>query len=169
VCPTELELRSAHGAFDDSLNAVVWEHMQTTGSTHVITTMGEEGLIAFEPARAVGDDRTGWATRVHGEHVPALGPTPIDTLGCGDALLAAATLALVAGGSLTEAAFIGAAAAAEEAGHVGNVAVTADELCRAVRRFAAPRLAIANAARTDSPAPTDAAARTDTTPAKLVG
>ena len=56
----------------------------------------------------------------------SLAPQAIDPLGCGDALLAAATLALAAGGSLQAAAFLGSIAAAIEVMAVGNVPVTAD-------------------------------------------
>ncbi|XOV76758.1 MAG: hypothetical protein ACFHWZ_07935 [Phycisphaerales bacterium] len=34
--------------YDSSLNSVVWKLMQQTGARQVITTMGDEGLIAFD-------------------------------------------------------------------------------------------------------------------------
>jgi bifunctional ADP-heptose synthase (sugar kinase/adenylyltransferase) len=49
-------------------------------------------------------------------------------LGCGDAVLAAATLTLAAGGSLQAAALIGSIAAAVEVQEVGNVPVTVEQV-----------------------------------------
>jgi bifunctional ADP-heptose synthase (sugar kinase/adenylyltransferase) len=60
--------------------------------------------------------------------VPALSTHAIDPLGCGDALLATASLALAAGGSLQAAAFLGSVAASIEASHVGNHPIDTDEL-----------------------------------------
>jgi bifunctional ADP-heptose synthase (sugar kinase/adenylyltransferase) len=56
----------------------------------------------------------------------------IDPLGCGDALLATASLALASGGSLAAAALLGSLAAAIEVGQVGNVAVTTDSLAQSI-------------------------------------
>ena len=64
--------------------------------------------------------------RLRSEYLPALSDRAVDPLGCGDALLAAATLTLAAGGSLPAAALIGSAAAAVEVEQVGNVPVTAE-------------------------------------------
>ena len=52
----------------------------------------------------------------------------VDLLGCGDALLATATLTLAAGGDLMAAAYIGNAAAAVEASMLGNQPVDAARL-----------------------------------------
>ena len=52
-----------------------------------------------------------WRRRLAAEHIPALVSHAIDPLGCGDALLAAATLTRIAGADLTLAAILGAIAA----------------------------------------------------------
>jgi bifunctional ADP-heptose synthase (sugar kinase/adenylyltransferase) len=60
----------------------------------------------------------------------------VDPLGCGDALLSAATLALAAGGSLHAAAFLGSVAAAVEAGQIGNHPVSLDQLLSGIHQSA---------------------------------
>ena len=141
ICPTEQELRAATNDYEDSLNAVAWKAMQATNIPHAFVTLGAEGLIAFE--RAPGADSTeAWAHRVRAEHLPAFTPHPVDTLGCGDALLAAATLSLVAGSKPLDAAFLGSVAAALEANRLGNDVIGSVELRQNVARILESRLAI---------------------------
>ena len=143
VCPSEDELRDAYRNFGDGLPAVVWAMLNETKTAAAIVTMGPEGLIGFNrlpaPERAPSD---GYATRLRGEHVPALSPHAVDALGCGDALLTAATLSLAAGGTLRAASMLGAIAAAVESRRVGNVPVTATDLRREVQRLHASHVAI---------------------------
>jgi rfaE bifunctional protein nucleotidyltransferase chain/domain len=146
LCPTEVEMRAAVSDYDSSLNSVVWTLMQQTGAAQVITTMGDEGLIAFDRVR--GASGADWSTRVTGEHVPALCAHAVDNLGCGDALLAATTMARIAGAELPEAALLGAVAASIEAGMVGNQAVDAAHLLAAAKRTVTAALAVKPAPKT---------------------
>jgi len=159
LCPSESELREAYGGthMDGALPTVTWQLLADTGSRAAIVTMGAEGLIAFDPlpgAAAVPDDA--FASRLRGQHIPALAPFAIDPLGCGDALIAAATLALAAGGSLLAAAFLGSAAAAIEAQRLGNIPVSATDLRQSIVRIQSAHMAFAPAevvnARTAKPA-----------------
>ncbi|MEC9372710.1 MAG: hypothetical protein VYC34_02665, partial [Planctomycetota bacterium] len=59
----------------------------------------------------------------------------VDALGCGDALLSAATLALSCGAPLTVAALIGSIAASAEAERVGNAPIAASEIRKGVQRL----------------------------------
>jgi len=68
--------------------------------------------------------------------LPALSGHAIDPLGCGDALLAMASLALAAGGSTQAAAFLGSLAAGIEVQRVGNEPITADQLLARLNRSA---------------------------------
>lgn len=143
LCPSEREAREALRCFDESLPAVAWRLMDTTGAKSCLLTMGADGLIAFDPiahAPQIGDDNN--ASRLRGQHIPALSGYPVDPLGCGDALLTTATLALAAGGSLLSAAFLGSLAAACEAQRLGNIPVSASDLRQTLVRIASARLAI---------------------------
>lgn len=142
LCPTEAELRQALHDYDSSLNAVVWKMMQLTGARNIFVTMGSDGLIAFE--RMKNEDK-GWSSRVRGQHVPALAPFAVDSLGCGDAMLSASVLAMACGGSMVDVAFLGSVAAAAEAGRVGNAVVSAADLRAGVKRCQNATLTVATA------------------------
>lgn len=122
LCPTEREVREAQHDFASGLGAVVWQMLATTKARRAIVTLGKQGLVTFD-----GSERP-LPPRLKSEYLPALCPHAIDPLGCGDALLAAATLALSAGGSLQAAALLGSVAAAVEAQELGNVPVTAERI-----------------------------------------
>lgn len=135
VCPSESEVRAALHDHDDGLTAVVWKLLHQTHSTSAIVTLGGEGAITFDrPATGTlaPDD---WDTRLVVEHVPALALHAVDELGCGDALLAAATLTRAAGGSLVDAAVLGSIAAAAEAGRLGNAVIGAADLRQGFARL----------------------------------
>ncbi len=143
LCPSESEAREAFGQFDSGLPTVAYRLLEETRSKAAIITMGAEGLIAFDriPGAAPSDDA--FASRVRGEHIPALAPFAIDALGCGDSLLSAATLALASGGSLVAAAFIGSVAAAVQAQRIGNIPISATDLRHGIVRVQSAHLAYA--------------------------
>jgi rfaE bifunctional protein kinase chain/domain/rfaE bifunctional protein nucleotidyltransferase chain/domain len=143
LCPSESELREATRLFGEGLPAVAWKLLEATASGAAIVTMGAEGLIAFE--RLPEQQGDGWVTRLKAEHVPALCPMALDPLGCGDALLATATLTLACGGDLLAAAFLGACAAGVQVQRLGNLAVTSADLRSMSARVHATQLAYAGA------------------------
>ena len=122
LCPTEREIREALHDFSSGLGAVAWRMLNETGARNAIVTLGKQGLVTFDGTRRP------LPARLASEYVPALAGHAIDPLGCGDALLAAATLALAAGGSLQAAAFLGAVAAAVEAQEIGNQPIGTDRI-----------------------------------------
>ena len=122
LCPTEREVREAQHDFVSGLGAVVWNLLGATQARQAIVTLGKQGLVTFD-----GSQRP-LPQRLRSEYVPALASRAVDPLGCGDALLAAATLALAAGGSLEGAALLGAVAAAIESQEIGNRPVAADRM-----------------------------------------
>lgn len=125
LCPTERELREALHEFGAGLGAIASNLLTQTRARNAIITMGKQGLVACDwPEGGRGDG----SSRVRSEYLPSLVDRAIDPLGCGDALLAAATITLTSGGSLAEAAFVGSLAAACEAQRVGNIAISADDL-----------------------------------------
>lgn len=147
LCPTEAELRDAMNDYEDSLNAVAWRFMQRTGARSLFVTISAEGVIAFDRTGEKPGSRD-WSGRLRAEHVPTIAPHAIDALGCGDAMLAAATLARLAGGSLVDAAYLGSIAAGAEAHRVGNEAITAKDLRAGIHRLCESRLTISTVAPT---------------------
>lgn len=154
LCPSESELRDAYRMYDEGLNAVAYRLMAETRSRHAIVTMGPEGLIAFDRLPAFADGRAEWGAKVSAEHVPALSGVAIDPLGCGDAMIAAATLALTADASLVAAGFLGAVSAATQVQRLGNTVISATDLRHGVSRLHTAHLAYAPAdvVRSRSPA-----------------
>jgi len=145
LCPSEAEVREAYRNFDESIPTVTWRLLEETRARAALVTMGADGLIAFDRLSGPHDESNPLAQRLRGEHVPAMCAHALDPLGCGDALLATATLALCAGGSLLAGAFLGSLAAGCEAQRLGNVPVSAADLRQALARAHGSRLAFAPA------------------------
>jgi len=165
ICPSEAELRAAVHDYDQGLGAVVAGVLPRRGGRAAIVTMGAEGVIAFA-ARDGDGAPPDWSSRLSTEHVPSLVGRVVDELGCGDALLAAATLTLVAGGSVVHASVLGSLAAAVQAERPGNAVVGAADLRRLARRLAGPRLRCHHEPGTVEP---DAAASTGPLPIESLG
>lgn len=127
LCPTERHLRSSLHDFGRGLASVAWDAMDRTQAKHMIVTIGKKGLVTFD--RQTQDARSPqWRGRLRSEYLPALARRTIDPLGCGDTLLTASTLAMAAGGSLMQSAYIGSAAAAVAIERLGNVPIDLDTL-----------------------------------------
>lgn len=134
LCPSESEVREAFRLHAEGLPMVTWRLLEETASRAAIVTMGPEGMIAFNRLENKGDTGEGWMSRLKAEHVPSLTPYAIDPLGCGDALLTTATLAMASGGSLLASAFLGACAASCQAQRIGNVPISATDVRQTVVR-----------------------------------
>jgi rfaE bifunctional protein kinase chain/domain/rfaE bifunctional protein nucleotidyltransferase chain/domain len=139
LCPSEAELRAAVHDYEDGLSNVAAEVMRRCAAGAAIVTMGADGLTAFEADPDLPRDAQ-WPGRLKAEHVPAFVSHPVDELGCGDALLAAATLALCAGASLPTAAILGSVGAAAQARRLGNAVVGSADLRRGFRALAEAQL-----------------------------
>lgn len=121
-------MREALVDHDSSLPAVAWAILSKTNSRQLCATLGADGLVAFDrlpESETVPEEihRT-----LSGEPVPSLTGVPIDTLGCGDALLSVATLAFASGATHCEAVYLGSVAASIQAGVLGNRAVSKEAL-----------------------------------------
>jgi rfaE bifunctional protein kinase chain/domain len=138
ICPTEREVRETLNDFTSGMGAVVWNLMSQTGLRQAMITLGKQGLVTFDhpDSATVPVD-----ARLRSEYVPAMAAHAVDPLGCGDALLATATLALAAGGSLQAAAILGTLAAAIEAGSIGNQPLDAEQLVTRLSHAMPARLA----------------------------
>lgn len=127
LCPTEREIRSTLNDYDSGLSAVAWDLLGQTQARHLFITLEKRGMIVFERS---SQDRTSpaWSGRLKSELLPSFADYPVDRLGCGDAMLATATLALASGADLMHAAYLGNAAAAIEISMIGNHPVDAARL-----------------------------------------
>jgi sugar/nucleoside kinase (ribokinase family) len=146
LCPSEAELRDAYGMFGQGLPAVTWKLLEETSSAAAMITLGAEGMIAFDRKPSEADPGE-WRSRLRSEHVPALSAHAIDALGCGDAALALATLAMSAGASITPSIFLAGAAAAVQAQSMGNIPIGGADLRRMVNRVHSAHLSFSESAR----------------------
>ncbi|MDO8632895.1 MAG: PfkB family carbohydrate kinase [Phycisphaerales bacterium] len=140
LCPTEREARAMLDDNDSGLATVAWEVLRETQARHIFITLEKRGMLVFE-RRSQDRNSPDWSSRLKSELLPAFADYAVDHLGCGDALLAASTLALAAGASLTQSAYLGNAAAAIEAGQLGNHPVDEKQLrdwLRARRELSPP-------------------------------
>ncbi len=128
LCPTEREVREVQHDFSGGLGAVVWNLLNHTGARQAMVTLGKQGLVTFDRNEQAADER------LRSEYIPALSSHAIDPLGCGDALLAAATLTLAAGGNLQAAAFLGSIAAAIEVEQIGNIPISFEQVFERIGR-----------------------------------
>lgn len=122
LCPSERELREAQHDFSSGLGAAAWNLLNATDAKQAIVTLGKQGLVTFDRSDIQAGDR------LQSEYIPALSAHAVDPLGCGDALLATATLALAAGGSLQAAALLGSMAAGIHVQQMGNGAISLERL-----------------------------------------
>jgi rfaE bifunctional protein kinase chain/domain/rfaE bifunctional protein nucleotidyltransferase chain/domain len=129
LCPTEREVRETLNDFGRSLPAAVWNLLHETRARSAIVTLGKQGLMTFDHDEDVAEGR------LRSEHIPALATHAIDPLGCGDALLATATLTLAAGGPLAAAGFLGAVAAAAHVQALGNIPLSIEQVLDRLARL----------------------------------
>ncbi len=127
LCPTEREVRMMLNDFDSGLSAVAWQLLDQTQARHLFITLEKRGIVVFE-RRSRDRNSPEWSGRLRSEQLPSFAEHAVDRLGCGDALLAASTLALASGDSPVQAAFIGNVAAAIEIAALGNCPVEADAM-----------------------------------------
>lgn len=149
LCPTEREVRAILNDYDSGLSAVAWQLLEQTQARHLFVTLDKRGLVVFE-RRGQQRGTPEWSDRLKSEQLPSFADHAIDRLGCGDALLAAATLALAAGGDLLHAAYLGNAAAALKLTTPGNAPIQESRLTEWLH--SRPELVRPNDA-TQSPAP----------------
>ena len=133
LCPTEREVRQTLNNFSSGINAVVYELLEKTRARAAMITLGKQGLCLFdERKQSVPNDA--WDRKLRSAYLPALSGHTVDPLGCGDALLATASLALASGGSHQAAAFLGSLSAGIEVQRVGNEPVGTDSLLSLLNR-----------------------------------
>jgi len=127
LCPTEREVRATLNDHESGLSAVAWALLQRTQARRMFVTLQKRGVVVFDRR---SQERTSpeWSGRLHSEQLPAFANHGVDFLGCGDALLATATLAMACGSDVMHAAYLGNAAAAIHATALGNHPIDAARL-----------------------------------------
>ncbi len=115
VTPNEREARWALGWQDRSAADVMGALHIQGNFQYVLLTRAADGLMGIDADSAEVT-------------IPALATQAVDPVGAGDALLAYATLGLLASESLVTAAWLGSVAAAIACSRRGNAPVTADEV-----------------------------------------
>lgn len=134
LTPSESEAREAMQCYDESLPVVALRLFETTAARNAFITLGPDGLLAFSQRDNTFEPTSLHVSRVLAEHVPSMVGHALDPMGCGDALLATATLCLCAGAPPLAAAMLGSLAAAKEAQRLGNIAISATDLRHAIAR-----------------------------------
>jgi len=137
LCPTEREIRQTLNDFSSGLNAVVYELLAQTRARSAMITLGKQGLCLFDQRQNLGEN-SAWERKLRAAYLPALGGPAVDPMGCGDSLLAMASLTLAAGGSAQAAAFLGSIAAGIQVQQIGNIPITAEQILGALHRAATP-------------------------------
>jgi rfaE bifunctional protein nucleotidyltransferase chain/domain len=121
VCIDEPEARLATAMQSEALPAVMRNLQVRIPCSNMVVTNGRQGCWARDPANATA------------RHVPAFAHNGIDTMGAGDAFLAATAPLIAAGLDLEAAAMVGNVAGAIKVGIVGHRRhVARDELLQSV-------------------------------------
>lgn len=125
LTPTEHEARLAVRDTGSGLAVLADALHRKARAGHVFITLGPEGMLVHSADGA----RRGLTT----DQLPAFNTAPKDVSGAGDCLLMCASLALVAGASIWESAYLGSIAAACQVGRVGNSPLTAAEVIQELK------------------------------------
>lgn len=107
---------------EDQVNQAGAEILASVDARRLIIKRGEQGMAVFEKGRKPA-------------HIPAVAREIFDVTGAGDTVIAVATLALLSGADILEAATLANAAAGIVVGKIGTAAVTPEELLAAVARI----------------------------------
>lgn len=120
VTPTEHEARLAVRDQTSGLIVLADKLAQKASAQHVFVTLGAEGLLVHSPH--------GKQNQLQSDQLPAFNNSPKDVSGGGDSLLISSSLALAAGASIWESAYLGSVAAACHVARIGNMPLSVDEL-----------------------------------------
>jgi rfaE bifunctional protein kinase chain/domain len=117
VCATERESRIALNDFRSGLQYVGNTLIKKAEAAGLLLKLGREGLLAIE-------HHDEFLTR----ELQAFNSNPVDVAGAGDALLAAAALTRLCGGSIWEAAYLGSVSAGIQVSRMGNLPISQVDL-----------------------------------------
>ena len=118
--PTEREARLALRDFDSGLVVLAEALRRKANAQNILLTLGAEGLVIH----AASEQQQGWLT----DQLPAFNSAAKDTAGAGDSFFVLSSLALVAGASIWESAYLGSLGAACQVGRIGNIPLTVGDI-----------------------------------------
>ncbi|MCD1595240.1 PfkB family carbohydrate kinase [Thalassospira xiamenensis] len=122
VTPTEREARLAMHDHNSGLVVLADGLRKKSNARNVFITLGAEGLLIHAPHTTTDKLIT--------DRIPAMNPAPKDVAGAGDSLLTAAAMSLAVGGTIWQAAYLGALAAACQVRRIGNHPLQASSLLK---------------------------------------
>ena len=122
ITPTEHEARLAVRDQTSGLTFLAEALRKKCQSKHIIITLGAEGLLIDSPKNKKNKLLT--------DQLPAFNSVPKDVSGGGDCLLICTSLALAAGASIWESAYLGSVAAACHVGRIGNSPLSASDVLK---------------------------------------
>ena len=124
LTPTEHEARLALRDQNSGLALVGLNLLKAARGENAFVTLGAAGVLVVA---------TETAKREHQyDRLPSFNSTPRDVSGAGDSMLTAGAMALAAGATIWEAAFVGSLAAGIQTGRVGNRPISGLELTSAI-------------------------------------
>ena len=106
---------------DESLEQAGWEILERLQAKSLLITQGAKGMALFEDGQAGPSKRSLTV-------IPTMARKVFDVTGAGDTVISVMTMAVAAGASLKEAAFIANVAAGEVVAQVGTAQVSRDRL-----------------------------------------
>ncbi|GAA6185407.1 PfkB family carbohydrate kinase [Aliiglaciecola sp. NS0011-25] len=125
ITPTEKEIRVALKNDKDGLVVLAQKLTKDSNCKNLLVTLADEGILIHHPTIK------NWEN----DRVKALSANLVDPAGAGDCLFTASAIALAAGATIWEAAFIGSVAAACQVSNVGNQPINAKRFRRAIDLF----------------------------------
>lgn len=131
LTPNHIEAGSAVGRKiidDETLESVGWEILERLKSKSLLVTLGPKGMALFENGVADKDKRS--LTKI-----PTMARKVYDVTGAGDTVISVMTLAVAAGASLKEAAFIANVAAGEVIAQIGTAQIGNERLKELMLEF----------------------------------
>lgn len=120
ITPNEREARFAMGDQDSVVRPLAHELYQRANCKTLILKLGDRGVLTYR-SQTDADFRSFFAMDSFADHL-------VDAVGAGDALLAYATLSMVATGNIVIASALGSLAAAVECERDGNVPVSPEDV-----------------------------------------
>ena len=119
LTPTEHEARVCLRNNQDGLVVLADQLMTRSRAKNIILKLGSEGALLH-----LEGDNGG----LHTDRIPGLNVSPRDVTGAGDSLLVGSALAMAAGATTWEAAYIGTITAAVQLDRVGNIPLSDTDL-----------------------------------------